>query len=85
MSKIGSPIAVVIVNGDIRFDLEVAGKWHTFILSREALDDLERATGDFDRQAAFLKHQERIVSVAARVVMGGAVGQEIVLSTALFG
>lgn len=81
----GTPVGLTVVNGDVRFDLEVDGDWHTFRISREALEDLEGVTGDFDRLATFERHQQRIVDVARRMVNAGVRAPEILIRTEFFG
>lgn len=85
MSEESKPVALVVVDGDLRFDLEVGGQWYTFRISREALEDLDGITGDFDSEAVFWKHEARICAVARKLVGTGVAAPEILIRTEFFG
>jgi len=84
MSNSAGPIAITVIDGDVRFDVEIGGQWQTFRVTREALEDLDGIAGNFDRITVFIKHQERIVEVAKRMIDIGVENDEIIIKTEFF-
>jgi hypothetical protein len=71
MSDDSKPFNVVVVSGDVRFDLNIDGQRHTFRIDENALADLNESDYGFDRAEVFWKFEYRIVAVARKLIAAG--------------
>lgn len=78
------PFNVVVVSGDVRFDLSIDDQRHTFRVDENSLADLNESDYSFDRADVFWKFEERIVSVARKLIAAGVRGNEIPMGPLLF-
>lgn len=75
------PVAIQVVEGDLRFDLAVGLGWQTFRIRGDALAALSgEVDEDFGRVAVFKRHQQHIVQVALGCLAYGAAGDEVLLT-----